>query len=115
MRRIYLASPYTSEHRPKMTWRYLAACAATARLLAEGHIVYSPIAHGHHLSDFAALPGDFAFWREHCLSFLEHWAEELRVLEIDGWEESAGVQAEIAFAKERGIPVVMQPLKGEWS
>ena len=115
MKRIYLATPYSDKSKRIMIWRYLAATAATARLLSEGNLVYSPITHGHHLPAFADLPADFEFWRQHCLSFLEHWATELRVLQIRGWQESIGVQAEIAFATEHGIPVVMQQPGGEWS
>lgn len=67
---IYLASPYTADDACVRELRYMQACHAAARLMREGHLVFSPIAHSHPLTDFE-IPGDFSFWKDWCLSFLE--------------------------------------------
>lgn len=101
---IYLASPYTSDSPTTMERRFRQAAAATAALINQGKVIYSPILHFHPLSELYYLPKEFAFWQEVNLAMLV-LAEELWVLTIEGWQASRGVQAEIAFAQERSIPV----------
>jgi hypothetical protein len=101
---IYLASPYTSDSPTTMERRFRQAAAATAALINRGKIIYSPILHFHPLAELYDLPKNFDFWREVNLNMLS-LASELWVLTIEGWRESHGVQAEIAFAHERSIPV----------
>lgn len=101
---IYLASPYTHEQPTVMERRFRQAAAATFALISRGQIIYSPILHFHPLSDLYEMPKEFNFWQEVNLGMLVK-ADELCVLTIEGWRESRGVQAEIAFAKERIIPV----------
>ena len=103
--RIYLASPYTSPEAITRYSRYLFACDAAARLMREGNIVFSPIAHSHPLARYN-LPVEFEFWREWCLSFLSSWATSLYVLTLDGWRDSKGVTCEIAEAKRLVLPVI---------
>jgi len=50
------------------------------------------------------LPTDWAFWQHVDREHLER-CDEMVVLMLDGWEESAGVQAEIRIARELGKPV----------
>jgi hypothetical protein len=95
-------------------------------LIFAGHIVYSPVSHGHALTSWPEtlcencnrIPKDFAFWQSNCFSFLQHWAEVLAVLRLRGWEESVGVTAEIAEAQRLGLPVVMLEIdnscSGRW-
>lgn len=45
----------------------------------------------------------WAFWRRYDRAMLER-CDELVVLQLDGWEESIGVKAEIAIAKELNLP-----------
>ena len=111
-RRIYLASPYSAESAAVRQQRYEAVCAAAARMLAEGKIVFSPIAHSHPIAVAHDLPGDFAFWQRQCLSYLDAWATELWVLTLEGWEESCGVRAEIGYARELGLPVFLMDEDG---
>lgn len=101
---IYLASPYSSPHASVMERRFRQAAAATAALINRGKIIYSPILHFHPLAEMHELPKDFEFWKEVNLAMLTK-ADELCVLTLDGWRESRGVQAEIAFAKERIMPI----------
>ncbi len=111
VRRIYLASPYTSLDETQRICRYGQACLMTAQLLREGHLVFSPIVHSHPLAGYG-LPVEFEFWQRYCLSFLDAWATELWVLTLRGWENSRGVNAEIEFARQRGLPVSLISLLG---
>jgi hypothetical protein len=100
---IYLASPYSHSEAVVREQRFRAACCATARLIAAGHVVFSPIVHGHPLVHHG-LPTDWSFWercdRDHLVR-----CDEVVVLMLDGWRESVGVAAEIRIAEELGRPV----------
>jgi hypothetical protein len=103
--RIYLAAPYSHPEYKVRAQRYLYATQAANRLMRRGLLVYSPVTHGHTIGLWGGLNGDFEAWREHCLSFLRNWAQELYVLTLPGWKESIGVAAEIAEAESLGLPV----------
>lgn len=103
MKRIYLASPYTHKDKAIRVRRYNEACKACARLLGEGNLVFSPIAHSHPLARHD-LPLEFDFWREWCLSFIQHWATDFYILTLDGWKESRGINAERNQAVICGLP-----------
>lgn len=106
----YLASPYRNplDRSDLKTCedRYQGALKATAQLMQEGHIVFSPIVHSHKLADH--MPSDLrfsdGFWMEQDLAVLRH-CSNLTVLMLDGWEKSKGVAEEMAFARRHGIPV----------
>ena len=103
MRLIYLASPYSHPDRQIQEQRFQAACQQAALMMQAGDLVFSPIAHTHPIAAFG-LPGDWEFWQAYDRAMLER-CDELAVLQLDGWEESIGVQAEIAIAKELNLPV----------
>jgi len=102
---IYLASPYTHPDPLEMQYRYEKACKATAHFLSLGFTVYSPIVHCHPITLEYSLPKDFAFWQNLCLNMLAK-ADGLWVIQLDGWQKSEGVTAEIVYAVNRGLPVV---------
>lgn len=101
---LYLAQPYsgTADQREE---RYRAALLASARLMLDGKVVYSPIAHSHMIEKLAmCVELSHAFWMRQCIAMLDG-ADELVVLKLDGWESSRGVTQEIAHAQRRGIPI----------
>ncbi|GIX04608.1 MAG: hypothetical protein KatS3mg114_0477 [Planctomycetaceae bacterium] len=100
---IYLASPYSHTEAVVREERFRAACLATAHLIAAGHVVFSPIVHGHPLVDHG-LPTDWPFWERFDRDHLQR-CDEVVVLMLDGWRESVGVAAEIRIAEELGKPV----------
>ena len=100
----YLGSPYTHPDPFIMEERYLRAMRVLAGLLREKIWAYSPIVHCHELAKIGALPKDAAFWREYDFYMLSK-CDELLVLRIEGWEQSQGLQAEIAEAFRLIIPV----------
>jgi hypothetical protein len=94
---IYLASPYTHADPVIREQRFEAACARAAYLLQVGLHVYSPIAHTHPIAVRHNLPKGFEFWQNFDFDMIER-CSTLEVLCIDGWEQSVGVQAELAYA-----------------
>ena len=100
---IYLASPYTHADPLVRQRRFESACRAAAELIRQGRIIFSPIAHSHAICAFG-VPLDWRFWERHDLKYLAA-CDEMVVLMLDGWQQSVGVQAEIAAARALGKPV----------
>jgi hypothetical protein len=71
--------------------------------LCDGHLVYSPVVHGHPLVQFG-LPVDWPFWERYDRQHLER-CDEVLVLTLDGWQESVGVQSELRHASVLGKSV----------
>jgi hypothetical protein len=99
----YLCSPYTSADPAIRQARFEAACKAAAELVRSGKHIYSPIVSGHPLCQYE-LPSDWSFWRQRDLRFLAI-CDEVLVLKLSGWQQSVGIQAEIAAARALGKPV----------
>lgn len=104
-KRIYLASPYSSQDSAVRQDRYEEACKKAAELMSQGYNVFSPIAHSHPISQHIGNGLDHDFWLSQDLSFLESWADEMWVLMLPGWEESIGIWKEVNFATEKGIKI----------
>ncbi|GIW90181.1 MAG: hypothetical protein KatS3mg109_0613 [Pirellulaceae bacterium] len=100
---VYLASPYSHADPQVRQARYQAACRAAAWLIGQGHLVFSPIAHSHGITQHG-LPVDWDFWEEHDRRMLVA-CDRVVVLMLPGWRESLGVQAEVAIARELGKPL----------
>jgi len=111
---VYLASPYTHESRVVREMRYLAACRAAARLMRDGHVVFSPIAHSHSIEVSGIgepISGDF--WKDQDIPVLRH-ASMLKVLRLEGWEQSSSIRWEIQTAKALYLPIeFIDPLPGD--
>lgn len=101
---VYVANPYTNSDPDVMEARYSLTAAYVAAKMREGEVLYSPIVHHHHMALEHKLPCDWPFWRNIDGNMLAS-AKSMRVLMLDGWEKSVGVQAEIAIAIALGIPV----------
>jgi hypothetical protein len=100
---IYLATPYSHDDPEVMEERFALVTATAAQLMLAGYVVYSPITHGHAVQ--VALPEhlrtDHVFWLKQSMPFL-CMATDLYVLKLDGWQDSIGVQWEIATAVALG-------------
>lgn len=102
---IYLASPYSYKADAElMHLRYEQALAKTAELTLQGLAVFSPIVSSHQLSLAHEMPTTWDFWSGVDYKFLDA-SSELYVLMLDCWDKSAGVTAEIEYAKEIGLPI----------
>jgi len=105
--RIYLACPYSHTDPNVRQKRFEQANMAAAKLMQEGHHVFSPISHTHPIALAGDLPKGWDYWQEYDRMFIE-WCEVVYVLAIDGWDDSVGVQAEIAIAEELGKVVFVK-------
>jgi nucleoside 2-deoxyribosyltransferase len=107
---IYLASPYSSYDKEVVSRRVDEVSKATATLIERGHLIFSPIVHSHpiaHLVSFDPLnhaPDKLTGWMAYDFAMIDN-AAEVWVLQIDGWEQSNGVQAEVGYAMRIGKPV----------
>lgn len=103
---VYLASPYSHPDPDVRQQRFVEVCRVAARLMTEERVaVFSPVAHGHPVAEHGGLDAmAHAFWMSQCLPFI-HAADEVVVLKLDGWQDSAGVASEIQQAYLLGIPV----------
>lgn len=100
--KIYLAIPYTFN--PDLS--HQIANKVAADLMQEGHVVFSPISHSHHVSDYLPklVRTDSDWWMSQDLPFVE-WADAVYVVVIGDngtalIEQSKGVQAEWEHAKK---------------
>lgn len=112
---IYLASPYTHIQPEVREERYQLTMAAVAHHLPrERHAIFSPIVYCHEMAKQFNLPTDFLFWETFNFRMLSQCAC-LWVLQLPGWEESAGVQGEINFAKQLGMTIQYLHPNGSFS
>jgi hypothetical protein len=100
MNKIYLAIPYSHEQKEIMERRFAfvtryAACIASSEVLP-----FSPITHSHEMAKHGDLPRTWDFWRTQDIPFLD-WADELRVLQAEGHNDSEGVNSEIQYWMEK--------------
>jgi len=101
---LYLASPYTSPEPTVRGDRVELASIAAAQLMMQGHCVFSPITHGHHVAAHLTVSTDHEFWMAQCIPILQ-LCDALMLLPQEGWRQSRGVAEELAFARVNNIPV----------
>lgn len=105
---IYLASPYSSPNDATRYARFRCAEEFTALAIKQGHAVFSPIVHCHELARKHDLPKTFDFWAEYDRRILAA-ATTVWVLTLPGWENSRGVQQEIAWSREMDKWLIYEP------
>lgn len=103
MNLIYLASPYSHVDPKVRKERFKQVSDVTVNLIKAGLFVYAPIAAWHTLAESYDLPVEFDYWQKFDELIVSR-SNRVLVLTLNGWEQSKGVQAEIAFAKSQGIP-----------
>lgn len=101
---IYIASPYSSADEKKRLDNYEKVSKFAAYLISKGDVVISPIAYGHPLLGFVNMPGDWEFWKNFCITFLEK-CDTMIVLQLEDWDKSRGVLEEIEYCKNNNIPI----------
>lgn len=102
---VYVCTPYTKYAHGHDAAAYDAA-EVTARLMEIGIAAFSPIVHSHQVARVGRLDKiDTDFWQRMDAPWVR-LAEACVVVKMPGWEESAGVQHEIAEFRAAGKPVV---------
>ena len=101
----YLATPYSHPDPAVKQRRFEIACSEALRLMIEGHVVFSPIAHSHAIETVTNQSNPHEFWMRQDFHILSK-CDTLVILLIDGWDQSRGVREEIEYALLWGIPLV---------
>lgn len=109
---IYLASPYSHESKDIMRSRFEMVTKVAAKLQDTYEYAFIlPITMSHVTAGYMKNKGtSFADWEIRDLTYLSK-CDELWVVCLKGWEESKGVEAEIAFAAKQKIPIKYLPIK----
>jgi sRNA-binding carbon storage regulator CsrA len=94
----YLASPYSHPDPAMRGARFMLACRASAWLLTQGILTFSPIAHSHPIAELGKMAGDWDAWQAFGERMLAA-CDRVAVLKIDGWRESRGLTAELELAR----------------
>ena len=99
---VYICAPYTHWNPGVVSSRERAATALEYALVGEGVMAHNPIRTGHNAT------GTDEHWRRHGMEMLER-SDAMLVLDLDGWEKSEGVQAELSLASAMRMPVMHLP------
>jgi hypothetical protein len=99
----YLASPYSHDDPKVKKDRAYRARRVAALLFKQGVFTFAPIPYNEPWEEFD-LPGDWLTWEAFDKTYIERM-DAVVVLTLSGYKESVGVNAEIKFANEKGIPV----------
>lgn len=100
----YLCSPYSHADPKVRHERYLAVLKKTGEYLANGEFVFSPICYSHQFAVSSDFDVRWEFWKPFDLHMIEI-SDGLIVMQLEGWEQSIGVKAEIEYAKVLNIPI----------
>lgn len=101
---IYLGSPFTHEDPKVMEERYKEALQAAAWLMKKGKTVYAAIPFSYHLSIEGGIGLGWNEWKLQDKTALI-CSYQLFVLQLDGWQESVGLNEEIEWAQSLGMPI----------
>ena len=101
---IYLASPYSHPELAIREHRFLDALDYTAEQSKKGEVIFSPIVNSHLLTQNHDLPSTWDFWCKIDYAFINQCLK-VRVLKLEGWENSVGIKAELAYAESIGKKV----------
>jgi len=109
---IYVASPFSHEDekiRDKRVEDVEKFVAYLQCKYASKNVIFSPIVHSGHVSKYILDKKfhTFDFWIHEIDVFFLEIADEIWVLQIDGWYSSLGVKYEIKFAEKEDIPIVL--------
>lgn len=101
---IYIASPYSHTDPAVVQSNFETVSKYCAQCVKNGEVLISPITYGHTLLTFEEMPSSWEFWTNFCLSILVK-CDRIRVVKMDGWDKSAGVEGELSCARDHGIPI----------
>lgn len=103
-RYLYLASPYTHPDPSIRQLRFEEAERALSWMLKQNIWTYSPIVHCHQMALRNNLPTNYEFWHEYNCAMIRA-SEGLAILQIEGWELSKGMKAEVDYAEELRLSI----------
>lgn len=101
---VYLASPYTLYSRGPVA-AFTEAARIAGALMRRNVRVFSPIAHGHPLSEYGSVPYFHPeIWKKQDAPFVRA-SDALLIATMDGWSVSEGIQHEIEEFAEAMKPI----------
>jgi hypothetical protein len=100
----YLASPYTHSDPEVVLSRYDDTLLAVSTLARLNIHVISPIILWHQAAITHSLPTSHHFWQSFNESLLTR-CSSLILLQLDGWQSSAGIAHELNFAAAHQLPI----------
>jgi hypothetical protein len=101
---VYLAAPYSHTDPLVRETRHQLIAIAAARLMSGGLHIYSPITHAHPMIQLAQLPTGYEYWEQFDKVMMSK-CDSMIVLELSGWENSVGVQCELAEMRRLKKPI----------
>ena len=101
---VYLATPYSHDDPNVRRQRFEIVNRVAAGLMRDGVHIYSPISHTHPIAMAGDLPKGWDYWEKYGRVVLAACVKVI-VLRQPGWEQSTGVNAELAIARELGLPI----------
>ncbi len=104
---LYLASPYSHSSQAIQQHRYQKACRATAKLMAAGIPVFSPLCNSVPAVELGGLETDHDGFLAVDIPILQR-CDEVLIIGLAGWEQSLGVKKEMfeALALRKPITVI---------
>lgn len=108
----YFASPYSADDPATEQERVAAIDTIILRILAEYPNVFplTPVSYTARYDETLKLP-PIEFYKKDLIALKK--ADRLIVCLLPGWEDSVGVQMEIRYAKQWGIPICYYHTTGE--
>jgi hypothetical protein len=99
---IYLSIPYTGCE----NLSFCVSCVVLEKLIRAGNVAISTVVCGHAMRLQGRVDkSDYGLWIGYDLKILRD-CDALIVVKLDGWENSAGVKAEMDEARSLGIPII---------
>lgn len=104
---VFISAPYSDPNPEIVDARVREVHRQCAALITQGIVGVSPLVTGPAVLPYmdANTPTDYDYWQTYSRGLLAH-SDEILVLMLPGWDKSQGVQDEIKFAEEHGIPLV---------
>ena len=109
---VYIGCPYNHPDPEVVKSNFEIVSKLAAKLCSEGIVAFSAITYGHTLLGFHEMPSDWEYWKNFCLSFLEH-CDELLVYKMPGWRDSRGLLEEIEYAKANNKKITYKEYDGQ--
>lgn len=104
MRKIFLACPYSHADENVVHERFIACNKVAAKIAEAGNVIFSQVTMSHPINlvlQKTEKANIGKMWAPIDAVFLE-MMEELIILDLDGWDKSAGIKREIEFYEGRG-------------
>lgn len=108
---VYLGSPYT-KYPTGLDAAFRDVAVIAAEMMLEGIKVFSPIAHGHPMSQYGNVdPLNHELWLPFDQAMMDA-ADAMCIADMEGWETSYGVKYEIDTFRKAGKPVYFRAADG---